>query len=112
MFHEHSRSDRDKFVEVDLDKIKEYETQNYWPDGYYGKQYRMCTSQGCRAHNPYDYDSLMHYGPFLQGTNITVIKSRFLCNNKPCPFGQRIKLSFIDKKDIFSLYGCREYPNN
>ena len=106
MFHEHNRDDRDRFVEVDLEAIKQYETQNRWPEGYFSRHYKKCAHRGCRSYHHYDYDSLMHYGPYLEGTNITIMKSKLLCNKKPCPIGQREKLSFIDKKDISAIYGC------
>ena len=57
-----------------------------------------------KVHNYYDYDSIMHYGPFLEGTNTMVIKSKPLCNDKPCTIGQRKRLSLIDIKDIISCY--------
>ena len=105
-YHEHSRGDRSSFIEVDMEAIHKYEVENHWPKNFFGRNYQMCNARDCRAHNVYDIDSIMHYGPLLQGTNITVIKAKQLCNGKPCPFGQRKRLSLIDIKDIISLYGC------
>ena len=110
-YHEHSRVDRDSFIDVDMEAIHNYEVQNHWQKDYYGQNYRMCNTRDCRAHNYYDYDSIMHYGPFLEGTDIMVIKSKQVCNGKPCAIGQRKRLSLIDIKDIISLYGCGKVPH-
>ena len=89
-----------------MNAIHKYETQNYWPKNFFGRNYEICNARDCRAHNVYDFDSIMHYGPYLEGTNLKVIKARENCNGKPCAFGQRKRLSLIDIKDIISLYGC------
>ena len=91
---------------MDEEAIHKYERDNFWRKNHFGRQYQICNARDCRAHNIYDYESIMHYGPFLEGTNIKVIKSRQLCEGKPCAIGQRKRLSLIDIKDIISLYGC------
>ena len=50
--------------------------------------------------------SIMMYGPFLQGTNVTVIKPKTFCDGKACEIGQRRGLSFLDIEDIASAYNC------
>ena len=105
-YHEHSRGDRNTYIEVDMEAINKYESENFWPKNFFGRNYQICNARDCRAHNIYDHDSIMHYGPYLEGTNLTVIKSKQVCNGKPCTFGQRKRLSLIDIKDIISLYGC------
>ena len=92
-----------------MDAIAKYEKKNYWPKNFFAKNYQKCTARGCRAHNVFDYQSIMHYGPELEGTNITVIKPKKICKDKDCGIGQREKLSMIDKKDIISVYGCGNY---
>ena len=89
-----------------MEAINKYEVDNHWPKNFFGRNYKMCNARDCRAHNVFDIKSIMHYGPLLEGTNITVIKAKQLCNGKPCTFGQRKRLSLIDIKDIISLYGC------
>jgi hypothetical protein len=96
-------------VDIDLAAMEKYETDNYWPSGYFSKNYRLCTGHGCVPHHPYDHSSIMHYGAILEGTGLPVIKSKPLCNNKPCEIGQRTELSFVDKMDINSLYGCGKF---
>ncbi len=89
-----------------MEAIATYERDNFWPPNFFAKQYVKCTSHDCKANNVYDFDSVMHYGPLLQGTNITIITPKRRCNNKACRIGQRERMSFLDKKDIISLYGC------
>lgn len=89
-----------------MNAIDRYERENFWPEGYYARNYKMCTTLGCKPMNFFDPESIMMYGPFLQGTNITVIRSKVFCNGKPCELGQRRQLSFLDIKDISTAYEC------
>ena len=104
--HEHSRADRSKYIAVDLDAIYQYESANFWPRGTYARQYQMCSKFGCKATSYFDMQSIMMYGPYLQGTNVTVIKPKTFCDGKACEIGQRRGLSFLDIEDIASAYNC------
>ena len=94
-----------------MNAIHEYESKYNWPRGYFAKQYKTCTTAGCRHFNYFDMNSIMMYGPKLPGTNITVIKPKTLCDGKECIIGQRQELSFLDRKDIASAYDCSKYKD-
>ena len=104
--HEHSRIDRSKYIDVDMNAIHQYESKNFWPQGYFAKQYKTCSNIGCKPFNYFDLKSIMMYGSLLPGTNLTVIKTKTLCDGKECEIGQRRELSFLDIKDISSAYNC------
>lgn len=92
-FHEHTRSDRDKYITIHWDKIGRDWKHNFVP----------CTAypEGCNDLKVgYDYDSIMHYGPDLQG--LTVITPK----KKGAKIGQRKKLSEKDLVGLNEHYGC------
>lgn len=92
-FHEHTRSDRDNYITVHWNKIGRNWKHNFLP----------CTAypEGCNdLEVGYDYDSIMHYGPDLEG--LTVITPK----KKGAKIGQREKLSEKDLIGINEHYGC------
>ena len=107
-FHEHSRTDRSRFIEVDMNAIYEYESKYNW-NGRISKHYQTCNTTGCKHFNFFDLESIMMYEATLPGTNITVIKPKVSCDGKECVIGQRKGLSFLDRKDIASAYDCSKY---
>ena len=91
LFHEHTREDRDRFVTVHFDNIKDdrkfaYEKKNK------------------KAHDvgPYDYGSIMHYPG--RGTNFAIDTSKNTIT-APTAIGQRNGLSNIDIATVTESYG-------
>ena len=91
-FHEHTRSDRDKYMTVNWDNIKKYEkeTGRTWEHNF-----KKCTIRGCNDLKVgYDYESIMHYGKNLGRYPVLIPKE------KNVYIGQRNHLS---EKDIEGL---------
>ena len=114
-FHEHTRSDRRKFIEVDFDKIYKYEKSWYHRiTNRTARNYFKCNetkiglNYGCKFHNPYDLGSISHYPANILDTNFAVIKVKngSCKNGRNCKIGQRVGLSKVDVLDIASLYNC------
>jgi PKD repeat protein len=93
MFHEHTRCDRDAFVEVMWDEIEEDREHNFEIE---------CPPD---AADLFDYDegSIMHYGThfFAIGTDPTLVSKRGLDHL----MGQRDSLGPTDVETIEALYG-------
>ncbi|XP_068564385.1 low choriolytic enzyme-like isoform X2 [Cebidichthys violaceus] len=94
-YHEHSRSDRDRYIRINFDNIPKYYAVNFQ---------KMDTNN---LNTPYDYTSVMHYGRTAFGMNrketITPIP------DSSAPIGQRDKLSKFDILRINRLYKCRSH---
>ena len=113
--HEQNRMDRDNFIDVDYDAIREAEQEDFMP-GKYVKNFRKCNLTrigqrwGCRKINQYDGNSILHYpkavGQLSPRDAFTAKKN---CGNKPCNYGQRLGLSSLDVSDIETVYGCGMY---
>jgi len=95
LFHEQSRLDRDKYVIIYWDNIKEDKKNNF------KKHTALIDSRG----SPYDYDSIMHYEwnafakiPLFQRT----IKAR-----NGASIGQRSHVSVQDAWQINKYYNCK-----
>ena len=104
LWHEQSRRDRDEYILINEDNIKDGKKNNF--DVLNEYQWEM------RAPNvSYDLCSLMHYGPyaFAKDTSkptievLNTTRGPFPC---PHPLGQREELSFKDKLKINLLYSC------
>ncbi|XP_078540496.1 embryonic protein UVS.2-like isoform X2 [Lissotriton helveticus] len=92
-YHEHTRSDRDKYLTIMTENIAPEDLLNFYQEN--------TNNLGL----PYDYASVMHYG-------------RYTFSNKPgkpsmvpkpdpyVPIGQRIGLSKLDVSKINTLYQC------
>ena len=97
-FHEHTRSDRDKYITVNWANIDKFSKEQ-------GKSWKhnfdKCTKRGCHDLKVgYDYASIMHYGPKLGKYQVLTPKS------KGKKFGQRKRLSAKDLEGINEHYGC------
>ena len=121
------RLDRDDFVDIDYDAMKNYEIAKYHRvKNKINKQYLRCDQhkigkeRGCQkigAH--YDGDSILNYPPEVKAQiieNENFVDKYFtlftlkpeahaLCKNGVCNPGQRDRLSFNDIKEIQILYG-------
>ncbi|NXK75612.1 ASTL metalloendopeptidase, partial [Amazona guildingii] len=91
--HEHSRSDRDKYVKIMWEYIspgkpdfKKFENSN-------------------NLDLPYDYSSVMHYGPYTF-TNTTGKATIVPIPDESVHIGQRQGLSNLDVAKINKLYNC------
>jgi MYXO-CTERM domain-containing protein len=90
LFHEHTRSDRDNYVQIDWNEIVDGKDINF-----------HLQVAGAQNLGPYDYGSIMHYGEYFFSASA----------NKPTiivpdgiEIGQRIALSDIDAESIDQLY--------
>lgn len=93
--HEHTRPDRNKFVEVRFDHIKPKLTHNF-------QKYDF--GRAATDDLPYNFNSVMHYsnGAFSRdGENTLVAKM-----DAELEFGQRKQFSCLDIKEINALYKC------
>nr|BAE97358.1 hatching enzyme [Plecoglossus altivelis altivelis] len=91
-YHEHTRSDRDKYVTINFQNIDRDNYKNF------DKQ------DTNNLDTPYDYSSVMHYGrrAFAQGKD-----SIIPIPDASVPIGQRQGMSRIDIQRINKLYECR-----
>lgn len=102
LYHEHSRMDRDDFITINWDRIRNGQKSNF------NKHIRGAIDFG-----PYDCDSVMHYSSraFAKpGTTGPTISSR---NPVDCLSVGGTKLSDLDKKGLDRLYpgsNCEDGP--
>lgn len=96
LFHEQSRADRDKFVEIHVDNIIPEFKSNFNKQSLDNTTYSF----------EYDYDSIMHYGKnfFSKGKGFPTITAKM----KGVRLGQRKSLSKTDCLKLNDLYGCLE----
>lgn len=89
LFHEHTRSDRDNFVQVDWAQIKEGKEINF-----------NIQNTGTENYGAYDYGSIMHYGEYFFSStgDPTIIVPTGI------EIGQRVALSDIDALSVDQMY--------
>ena len=91
--HEQSRPDRDKYVTVHYNNIKD------------GKADQFDICQHCDVQNQaYDFESTMHYGPTSFGKFVNGVKQVTITSIHGEKFGQRNGFSDLDIKGINELY--------
>merc|ERR1712048_297835 len=90
LFHEQSRPDRDNYVTIEWENIQSYAKFNF---------NKLKTDRIDSRGSPYDYDSLMHYGPkFFSKNGKYTIKTKDPMDQKR--LGRRDNFSQIDIKQI------------
>jgi len=94
-FHEQSRSDRDDYVTINWENIKK------------GFAYQFRKESSNNQGQPYDYESLMHYGSTFFGIKgASGPKETITPKKKGVTLGQRDGPSEIDINEIRLLYKC------
>ncbi|KTF99887.1 hypothetical protein cypCar_00025112 [Cyprinus carpio] len=92
--HEHTRTDRDKYIWINWQNIPEASANNF-------------QIKDTNLNTPYDYNSIMHYGRTafaIQSGLETIIP----IPNPLVSIGQRQELSYTDIQRINMLYECGE----
>lgn len=95
-FHMQSHTDRDKYVRIDKDNIKRDKLHNFM---------RVDSDMGTNFRTPYDYYSIMHYGPKAFSKN----KENTIITKDPKYMkiiGQRNLISPGDFARINHMYEC------
>ena len=89
LFHEHIRADRDNYVTINWDNIKD------------GKSHNFSNQSSSSNSGSYDYGSIMHYGAnsFSKNGKATITTKN--AEN----IGQRVALSLGDIATVNALYG-------
>lgn len=101
-WHEQSRPDRDQFISVNTDNMK---------DGVSGNFLKLSTNQVTTQGVPYDFGSIMHYSAYAfsrNGRPTIVPKDRSISLSA---LGQRDGLSTEDLEHINTLY-CSDAPTS
>lgn len=100
VFHEHTRPDRNTYIDVHWDNIE----QKSWPNFQ-----NNLTAKTSTYGTKYDYGSLMHYSSTSFSTNgkktITAKQS-----GGESKMGQREKFSEKDLMQINNMYNCKNKP--
>jgi hypothetical protein len=111
-FHEHSRPDRDEYVQILYDNIKadmvsEVESSSeHWCFCSFQKHNFKKNAWGTSAVNQntkYDYASILHYATSFFSTNG---KPTLLPRQSNITIGKAQNLSPTDIKEVRQLYGC------
>lgn len=95
-FHQHSSYNRNEFIKIDEENINPENIKYFTlkiPENY-------ATDFGYK----YDYDSIMHYGPYAASKNKR--KTIIALKEGGTTMGQRKSLSSIDILKLNKLYGC------
>jgi len=92
-FHEQSRQDRDNHIQINWNNIQTSMQYNF-------QKYR--SGEASTLHQPYDADSVMHYGGYAFSKN----GRPSIQSKRGKRLGQRAKMSTIDIKQLNIYYKC------
>ncbi|XP_011644936.1 dorsal-ventral patterning protein tolloid-like isoform X3 [Pogonomyrmex barbatus] len=100
-WHEHTRPDRDRHVQIIRDNIMSGQEYNF---------NKLTEEEVNSLGLPYDYDSIMHYAKntFSKGTYLDTILPMETYGKKRPEIGQRIRLSEGDIAQTNLLYKCQK----
>uniref|UniRef100_A0A4X1UYL9 Meprin A subunit n=1 Tax=Sus scrofa TaxID=9823 RepID=A0A4X1UYL9_PIG len=96
-YHEQSRTDRDDYVNI------------WWDEILPGYQHNFNTYDDnfiTDLNTPYDYESLMHYGPFSFNKNDSVPTITTKIPEFNTIIGQRLDFSEVDLERLNRMYNC------
>ncbi|CAD5225836.1 unnamed protein product [Bursaphelenchus xylophilus] len=99
-WHEHTRPDRDEFVDVVRENILKGQDYNFD---------KAKSNEIDSLHETYDYHSIMHYArdTFSKQKGLDTIRPKGIYSNQMAPFiGQRLELSRGDIRQTNKLYHC------
>ncbi|XP_041970874.1 tolloid-like protein 1 isoform X2 [Aricia agestis] len=98
-WHEHTRPDRDKHVQIIRDNIMSGQEYNF---------NKLTDEEVNSLGQTYDYDSIMHYArnTFSKGTYLDTILPLEVHGKKRPEIGQRVRLSASDIAQTNLLYKC------
>nr|BAE72830.1 hatching enzyme [Tetraodon nigroviridis] len=94
-YHEHTRSDRDKYISILWDNIIDHYVYNF------------DKKETNNLNTPYDYGSIMHYGRDAFGINRK--ETMIPIPDSSVDIGQREVMSAIDVLRVNKLYKCDGY---
>ncbi|XP_053126286.1 meprin A subunit alpha-like [Hemicordylus capensis] len=97
LFHEQTRTDRDDYVKIWWDHVapgQEYNFKKYGTD--------LLTD----LNTPYDYESILHYGPFSFSKNESLPTMTTSIPEYNSIIGQRNDFSSIDLERLNRMYNC------
>ncbi|XP_077991401.1 protein SpAN-like [Glandiceps talaboti] len=102
LFHEQSRPDRDRYITIHLENVKQGMGHNFK---------RRDFSETDTLDMPYDVSSVMHYGPkaFSKDGSITLESTD---PEKQQSMGKQQLLTFLDYKIVNEMYGCGQKCSN
>uniref|UniRef100_A0A0N4ZYF7 Metalloendopeptidase n=1 Tax=Parastrongyloides trichosuri TaxID=131310 RepID=A0A0N4ZYF7_PARTI len=99
-FHEQSRNDRDSYIKIVWENVMTGADDQF-------EKYGVNVIDN--LNEPYDYNSIMHYGPYAFSANGMKTISPY--QNNADRMGQRIEFSVIDLRKINKLYECSSGNN-
>jgi len=99
-YHEHARSDRDLYIKIVEKNVRPGKFANF----------RTMRDGETSRNFDYDYNSIMHYGPYFFSKNKRDRVATIVPKNPGVDIGQREMLSKTDCMKINSLYGCFKDP--
>ncbi|XP_069092174.1 meprin A subunit alpha [Pleurodeles waltl] len=98
-YHEQSRTDRDDYVQIWWDEIDEGMEHNF---NTYNDDFIT------DLNTPYDYESVMHYGPFSFNKNASAPTITAKIKEFDDIIGQRLDFSALDIERLNRMYKCPE----
>uniref|UniRef100_A0A0N5C4K7 Metalloendopeptidase n=1 Tax=Strongyloides papillosus TaxID=174720 RepID=A0A0N5C4K7_STREA len=100
-FHEQSRNDRDNYIKIVWENVMSGADDQF-------EKYGINIIDN--LNEPYDYNSIMHYGPYAFSANGRRTITPYQANADR--MGQRVEFSPTDLRKINKLYECNNYGSN